>query len=243
MIGFFNRDASSKGIVDYLYQEFWIRKLFYGTMFQKLIQTKAKEQGIAVTLSEIQAEAEQLRRQFEVNGLEIATQVMQWLHEQLTQADHWEENLNTYLLLNKLADELFGRDVKREFFRQRQQYLQVELYRIVVPYARIAQELFYRIGEAEVSFFEAAHLYDIDERRRLHCGYEGRMSRWQLPPELSTRLFSARVQTVIGPLQSAQGYELLWADEFVEPELTDEVYRQIRDRMFQEWLEAELKQL
>jgi parvulin-like peptidyl-prolyl isomerase len=238
-----DRNSPQKKMTDYLAQELWLRRVCYRPLCRNIIQATAQEQDVAVTPSELQAEAERMQRQFALEGLETATQVMQWLYEQFTLADHWEDNLNTYLLLDKLADQLFGGDVKQEFSRQRQHYLQAELYRIVVPYARIAQELVYRIGESEISFFEAAHLYDIDARRRLHCGYEGRVARWQLQPELSTRLFNARLQTVLGPVKSERGYELLWVDELIEPELTEAVYTEIRDRMFQEWLEAELKKL
>ena len=91
--------------------------------------------------------------------------------------------------------------------------------------------------------FEAAHLYDLDERRRLTCGFEGKVSRWKLKPDLAAKVFAANPREVVEPIQTDAGFELLMVEEFVAAELTPETRQQILDKLFQEWLESELNYL
>jgi len=72
------------------------------------------------------------------------------------------------------------------------------LYQIVVPFERVAQQLFYQIEEQEISFYEAAHLYDIDEKRRHQCGFERKLYRRSLNPNIATILSRARLKEVLG---------------------------------------------
>ncbi|NJM98474.1 MAG: peptidylprolyl isomerase [Phormidesmis sp. RL_2_1] len=138
---------------------------------------------------------------------------------------------------------MFAEEAKVQFEQNRLDYEQVELYRMVVDNAQIAQELSYQIEESEINFFEAAHLYDINPVRRAYCGYEGPKSRWALEPDIAASVFGSEPQAVIGPFALAEGYTLLFIDRFIIPELTDEVYQQIRDRKFNRWLETEIQRL
>ncbi|MEL6814334.1 MAG: peptidylprolyl isomerase, partial [Cyanobacteria bacterium J06598_3] len=78
------------------------------------------------------------------------------------------------------------------------------------------------------------------ERRRC-CGYEGEISRWALAPDVAACVFAAPAKTVIGPMVLDQEYGLFFVDEFIKPELTEDLHRTICDRLFYEWLEAELQ--
>jgi parvulin-like peptidyl-prolyl isomerase len=112
-----------------------------------------------------------------------------------------------------------------------------------VPYEQVAQELFYQIEESEISFYEAAHLYDVDDRRRYVCGYEGKVNRWSLSPEIAAAIFSANIGQVVGPLKTEQGYHLFWAEEFIPATLTPEHRQEIQHKLFQDWLNQELNYL
>lgn len=240
MIHFAGISIQSEDIVDTLKQEFKLRSVCQRILFQEIVRSAAAEHNLEITPSEIQAKADAMRLEYK---LESAAKTFEWLHHQLVNSDDWEDGIRYKLLSQKLADYLFSEDVEKQFAQSRLDFEQANLYRIVVPYAQVAQELYYQIEENEISFFEAAHLYDIDERRRLQCGFDGRLSRWQLPPELAASVFGASARTVVGPIKTEAGYELLWVDEFIEPELSTETYAQIRDRMFQTWLERELQRL
>jgi len=227
-------------IVEYLKHEIQLKEIQQQILCRQIIVKAAEERGISVTASEIQDEADQFRHR---NQLENAAQTYSWLDEQLITPEDWEQGIYARLLAQRLAHFLFDEQVEVHFAQNKSQYEQAILYRLIVPYEPLAQELFYQIEEEEISFFEAAHLYDIDEERRLACGFEGKLSRWQLKPALSASIFGANVRDLVGVLPSDQGYELWMVEAFIEAELTSEVQAQILDILFKEWLESELNHL
>ncbi|NET49552.1 MAG: peptidylprolyl isomerase [Merismopedia sp. SIO2A8] len=227
----------SDEIVGFLKQELQIKPICEKLLYQRVIQQTSAEYGIEVTPDEIQSEADLQRRN---RKLESAADTYAWLNEQLISSDDWEAGIHSHLLQKKLAQHLFQDQVESYFAEHRLDFEQVILYQIVVPYEAVAQELFYQIEEGEISFFQAAHLYDIDEQRRLKCGYEGKLQRWSLEPTMASNIFSAKVGEVIGPLHLHDHYHLLIVEEFIAPDLNREIRQAILDRIFGEWMESEL---
>lgn len=227
-------------VIDYLKHEVQLKGVYKQILSRQIIAQVAAEQELQISAEEIQTEADDFRYR---NKLESASQTFEWLNEQLLTPQDWEEGIQERLLAKKLAEHLFGKQVKIYFVQNKVQYEQAVLYRIVVPYQPLAQELFYQIEEEEISFFEAAHLYDLDERRRLACGFEGKLSRWQLKPDIAARVFAAAPHEAIGLIQSEEGYELWMVEEFIPAELSPETYQQILNTLFQEWLDSELNHL
>lgn len=240
MVNFSGISIQPETIVDFLKQEVHLRKVCEKILSYQIIERAAQDRRITVTPEEIQAEANRQRYQ---NRLETASAAFTWLTEQLITPEDWEGGIRKHLLFKKLAEHLFTRDVESYFAEHRLDFEQVSLYRVVVPYQQLAQELFYQIEEREISFYEAAHLYDIDESRRLKCGFEGRMYRWGLRPELAATIFGAQLGQVMGPVRSEQGFDLLMVEEFIAPDLNPEIRQQIIERMFREWLDSELNYL
>lgn len=230
----------SEAIVNCLKREVQLKKVCQKILCRQVVELAARERGIEVTSEEIQAEADQQRYAMR---LESAAATIAWLESEMITPEDWEAGIRDRLLARKLAEHLFSHQVERYFAENRLNFDCIYLYRIVVPYEQLAQELFYEIEENEISFFEAAHLYDIDQRRRLQCGYEGKLPRMSLKPELAAIVFGARVGEVIGAIQTDQGYELLLVEEFEQAELTAEVRQQIIDQLFNEWLNSELNYL
>jgi len=204
---------------------------------QELINQIAQEYAIAVEPDEIQIEADYQRRKLR---LERASDTFVWLANQRVTPEEWEAGIHDQILVNKLSKALFDSEIARFFAENRLDFDQVLLYQIVVPYSQIAQELFYQIEESEISFFDAAHLYDIDSGRRRRCGYEGFVHRWNLLPAIAVAVFSAIPGQLLSPIQTEQGFHLLLAEEVTPAELTPETQQIIRDRLFKEWLESEL---
>jgi parvulin-like peptidyl-prolyl isomerase len=227
-------------IVEFLKREVRLKDTCYKIMNQQIVSQAAQERGIEVTPVEIQTEADRQRYQMK---LESAEATFAWLNNQMITAEDWEAGIYQQLLTQKLAEALFSQEVERYFAEHQLDFEQVSLYQITVPYEQLSQELLYQIEENEISFYEAAHFYDIDEQRRLKCGYEGRFYRWSLIPETAAILFGSRPGEVIGPLRSEQGYDLLFAEEFTFSELTSETRQTIIDKLFQEWLGSELNYL
>ena len=224
-------------IIDLLKKDIQFKEVSQKILEQKIINQAAQQRGLTVTPEEIQAGADGLRRE---KRLEKASDTLAWLAEQTITVDDWESGICDRLLAKKLAEHIFAKDVEKFFAQNRLDFEQILLYQIIVPYERLAQEIFYQIEEQEISFYEAAHLYDIDEKRRQQCGCEGKLYRWSLKPDVATVVFSAQLGEVVAPLQTEQGYHILMVQEFIPAELTPERYQDILNKMFKQWLANEL---
>jgi parvulin-like peptidyl-prolyl isomerase len=162
-------------IISHLKQELQFKEVWQKVLHYRVIEQASKEREISVTPEEIQAEAERLRRE---KRLEKASETLAWLQDQMISSQDWEAGICNRLLEKKLAENIFAKEVAKFFAQNKLQFNQVLLYQIIVPYEKLAQELFYQIEEGEISFYQAAHLYDIDESRRQKCGFEGKLYRW-----------------------------------------------------------------
>ncbi len=205
---------------------------------QRIIEKAAQERDITVTPEEIQTEADSIRYG---KRLEKASDTLAWLVDQMVTADEWEKGIGDRLLAQKLAEHLFDKKVEKYFAQNRLDFDQFILYQIAVPYEQLAQEIFYQIEEEEISFYEAAHLYDIDEKRRYICGYEGKVHRWNFKPDIAAVIFRTPIPVgeILGPLKTDQGYHLFRIEEFIPAELTPERRQEIINRLSKEWLEGE----
>jgi parvulin-like peptidyl-prolyl isomerase len=239
MVDFHGIPIESEEIIDFLKREMLLKEVCQKIMSEKIIEKAAAERGITVTPEEIQTEADSIRYN---NRLEKASDTLAWLVDQMVSADEWERGIATRLLAKKLAEHLFDREVEKYFAQNRLDFDQFILYQIVVPYQQLAQEIFYQIEEEEISFYEAAHLYDIDERRRYVCGYGGKVHRWNFPPDVAAAIFRSPVPVgeILGPLKTEEGYHLFRIEEFIQAELSPLQRQEIIDRLFKEWLESEL---
>jgi parvulin-like peptidyl-prolyl isomerase len=224
-------------IVTFLKKNIQLREVYEKILQQSVIDRVAQERCITVTPEEIQAEAERQRRE---RRLEKASDTLAWLAHQSIAPDDWEAGIRDRLVAQKLADHLFSKEVEKFFVQNRLDFDRVLLYQIIVTDFSLAQELFYQIEEREISFYEAAHLYDIDEKRRHQCGFEGKLDRWQFKPDIAAAVFGAPIGVAIGPLQTASGYHLFMVEEFIPAELTPQRYQDVLDRIFKEWLTSEL---
>ncbi|MBD2357403.1 peptidylprolyl isomerase [Tolypothrix sp. FACHB-123] len=230
--------VEAEEIVNFLKSEMNFKAVYQNVLFKRLINYKAQEKGINVTAEEIEAEANRQRRE---KHLEKASDTLAWLADQLVTADDWEIGIRDRLLSKKLAESLFAKDVELFFIENHLEFEQVSLYQIIVESEKLAQEIHYQIEEEEISFYDAAHIYDIDIQRRKQCGYEGNISRFALEPDIAAALFSASNDELIGPFKSEQGYHLFLVEEFIPATLTPERYQEILDNMFTNWLNKELE--
>ena len=232
-----NIQVQAEQIIEFLQKNIRYKEIYQEILYQQVISQTAQERGITVTPEEIQAQADLLRRE---QRLERAADTLAWLADQMISPDEWETGIRDRLLAQNLAKSLFDKEIEKLFAQNKLDFDQVILYQIIVSSDKLAQELFYQIEEREISFYEAAHLYDIDKKRRLQCGYEGELYRLSLKPDVSAIVFSGKTGEVLGPFATEQGYHLLMVEEFIPAQLTPERYQEILDNMFKEWLASEL---
>ncbi|MDY6940088.1 MAG: peptidylprolyl isomerase [Cyanobacteriota bacterium] len=224
-------------IVLSLKKETKFKGIYNKVLFKKIIARAAADRGLEVLPEEVQAEADRIRHD---KRLERAEDTLAWLADLMVSVEDWEAGIREWLLEKKLAECLFAKETEKFFAQNKLDYDRILLYQIIVPYDRLARELFYQIEEQEISFYHAAHLYDIDAKRRHRCGYEGEIERWTLKPTIAAAVFGANLGETIGPLKTEEGYHLFLVEEFISAELTPFHRVQIQTRMFKEWLENEL---
>ncbi|MEG4111058.1 MULTISPECIES: peptidylprolyl isomerase [unclassified Microcoleus] len=240
MKDFYGPLIEASEIIALLRQEMQLKTFSQKVLQKKVIEKAARERGLTVTPDEIQAVGDQLRRE---KRLEKAADTIAWLVDQMISVEDLEAGIRDRLLAQKLAEHLFSKEVEKIFVQNKLQFDQIILYQIVVANPQLAQELFYQIQEGEISFFDAAHLYDIDENRRHLCGCAGKVYRWGLKPDIAVAVFSAKPGEVIRPIETELGYHLFLVEKFLPTELTPERYQEILQNLFNEWLANEVNHL
>src|SRR6476661_7060021 len=227
-------------IIELLRRELQLKTFSQKVLQKKVIEKAAQERGLTVTPEEIQVVGDQLRRE---KRLEKAADTIACLVDQMISVEDLDARIRDRLLAQKLAEHLFSKEVEKVFVQNKLQFDQIILYQIVVANQQLAQELFFQIQEGEISFFDAAHLYDIDENRRHLCGCEGKVYRWGLKPDIAVAVFSAQPGEVIRPIETERGYHLFLVEKFLPAELTPQRYQEILHNMFNEWLSNEVNYL
>lgn len=242
MVKFKSIEIETIEIEEHLKHELKLKQICCDILHQKIIAQAASARNIVVTDEEIEAKANQIRCSLR---LEKASDTLAWLKDNLLNSDQWEVAIIKHLLADKLAKHLFEEKVEGYFAQNRLNFDRFVLYQLVVPYEKLAQELFYQIEEEEISFYQAAHLYDIDEQRRYLCGYEGQVDRWKYPPEIAAAIFKTPVTIgeIIGPIHTEGGYHLFKIENYIPAQLTPTIQQEILDQIFQEWLHGELNYL
>jgi parvulin-like peptidyl-prolyl isomerase len=86
-------------------------------------------------------------------------------------------------------------------------------------------------------------LYDIDPKRRQNCGYEGKLYRWSLPPEVAAIVFGASTGELLRPVQIEDNHHVILVDQLTDANLSDEIRTEILDNLFDEWIQGELNYL
>lgn len=230
----------SEQIVSWLKKTAQFKATFRKILSQRIIDREAQSRAVQVADSEVQAAGDEFRL---THRLEKASDTIAWLTDEMISAEEWEAGIRDRILTDKLKESLFGAEVERVFIENRVNFDQVSFYQIVVPYQQLAQELFYQIEEREISFFEAAHLYDIDPNRRQNCGYEGKWYRWSLHPEIAAIVFGGTSGELLRPIQLEDNHHIILIDALIDAELSPELRSEILDQLFNEWLSGELNYL
>lgn len=204
---------------------------------EKLVVEHARQAGLTVEETELQAAADAFRQR---NGLHYAVATNAWLAEQsLTLAD-LEAVFERDLLIDKFRDHLFAREGTAHFEANRARYCRVRLRRLAVPSEEAAREMLLHITEEAADLADLARQHDLDPTIRAVNGDLGTLARWQLTPAVAEAVFAACVGQVVGPLASGLGFLLLRVEEHLAAELDGPTSRRVRQEVFDGWLRARL---
>lgn len=236
-----NFNISNEDIIAFLKKSFAIKEIYNLILYQRIVEKTCQEKNIKITEEEIQIEVNKFRY---ANKLEKATDTLKWLEQQKVTSDDWEKSIIEKLLTQKLKDVLFSEEIILKYFAENQlNWQQIVLYQIIVTQEALAQEIFYQIEEAEISFYEAANKYDVDPIRRLKFGYEGIIYRRQLTPNILSVIFSVPQRETTPPLKTESGYHLFLVQDLLKPQITTEIKAEIQEQLFKQWISQEFNYL
>lgn len=240
MINFSGISIDFEELESYLKQEMLLKGICRKILARRIVDRAARDREVVVTPEEIQQEADEVRRKMR---LERASDTIAWLNDSMMSAEDWEAGIRHRILTKKLAEHLFSEEIDPYFVQHRLEYDRFKLYQIIVSSPEFAQEIFYQIEEQEISFYEAAHLYDIEVGRRDRCGYEGKVGRTQLAPAIAALVENAPLAELLGPVASEKGYHLVIVEEHIPAELTPQKRQEIVNLLFKQWLDGEIEYL
>src|SRR5262245_31517154 len=201
----------------------------------KLIATAAKQEGVAVSDSELQQAADDYRRSLDLHK---AAGTRDWLAQNHLTVEDLEAALEGELLRQKLADRVTQGQLEKHFAQNASQYDQAELSHIVVANEGMANELLSKIRDDEASFAALAYEYSLDAQSREAGGALGVLSRSSLNPAVAAAVFAANQGDVVGPVQTDMGFHLIKVKALHRAQFNAETAATIRQELFAAWLQS-----
>lgn len=214
-----------------------IPELLHSALRQKAIAHHAQQIGITLSSEDLQAAADRFRM---VNKLESAEATWQWLQQNHLSVDDFEKLIAQNLLAERLAQHLFAAQVEQFFHQNLLDYTGATMYEVVLEDRDVAMEIFYSLQEGDLSFVDVAYQYIPDPELRRRGGYIGTIGRKQMRPEISAAVFAAKAPQLLEPVVTAIGVHLIYVEEIIEPQLTEDLHNRIVADMFEQWLQQQI---
>jgi len=195
------------------------------------------ERNLVVTDEEIDQHVESYRAE---RDLFTQKELQQWLDQrELSEAD-FLILLTHELKLKKLMDSLCEDKLEKRYALHKAKLDRVELYTIEVEEESVAVELRTQLDEG-ADFFGLAKKYSEDESTRSQCGYMGVVNLSRLAPEVEGPVVCCPPGGIVGPIKSIGSYHLYRVEQFYPACLDEETSQMLKDQIFEEWLDLELK--
>ncbi|NEQ82344.1 MAG: peptidylprolyl isomerase [Moorea sp. SIO2I5] len=206
---------------------------------RQVIANAVEEAGIKIETEELQEMADKYRL---MHQLHSAEDTHTWMKKNNLSLDDFEQLVYNHALSTKLAVHLFGDKIEPYFYEHKLDYDGVVMHEVIFDNKDLALELFYAIGEGEMSFYDVAHQYIEDKDLRRKGGYRGILYRQDLKPEISAAVFAAKPPQVIKPIVSSKGVHLIFVEDILERQLDNWLRNKIATDLFNEWINRSLYQ-
>ena len=205
---------------------------------RQIIERAAKEANIVVESEELQQAVDSWRL---VNQLDSVEATQAWLNKHYLSLDELGELISNTVIATKLAQHLFSRKVESYFADYQIDYMQADMYEIVLDDEDIGMELCYAIDEGEISFFEAAYQYIQDRELSRKGGYKGTIYHKDLKPEISAAVFAAEPPQILRPITTSSGVHIIRVEQLVKPRLDNGMRQKIVSELFDSWLVQQIR--
>ncbi|MEL7153160.1 MAG: peptidylprolyl isomerase [Pseudomonadota bacterium] len=203
-----------------------------------IAQRKALELGLAISTEDLQTAADNYR---DANGLQKASDTMDWLEAQGRSVEEFEASLEFKLLSERLRNHIASdRKVAKRFRSEGAAFNAAELAQIVMFDEDEAILVARSVQGGAMEFYDAARQYSEDFDTRAAGGYVGWRSQRALPPDLADQILSSQPGEVLGPVPIGDVFALIKILAIRAPKLDDATRTHLRDAIFHEWMERQL---
>ena len=210
----------------------------YKGLADTIAQRKALELGLEISTEDLQTAADNYR---DANGLQKASDTMDWLEAQGRSVEEFEASLEFTLLSERLRNHIASdKKVAKRFRSEGAAFNAAELSQIVMFDSEEAILVGRSITSGAIEFYDAARQYSEDFDTRAAGGYVGWRSQRALPPDLADQILSSQPGDVIGPVPIGDVFALIKVLAIRAPKLDDATRTHLREAIFREWMERQL---
>jgi len=206
---------------------------------QILIRQLAEKEGIVVSAESLQDKVDEWRYQRKLEQVEDTE--VHLMQRGITLQDVVED-VTFKRLEYLLSVHVTAGKIESYFMQNKLDFDMADVCWIFVKDEDVAEELFLQISEDGADFYALARRYSSDEATRASSGYLGRLRRKQLPKGIASRVFASDIEKIVGPEKVVGGYALYMLQNFYPAKLNTRVQKEIRKRLFNQWLQRELRQ-
>lgn len=207
----------------------------------RLTSLAARKAGVSLSAEEVQARADKYRRAYRLHR---AADTNAFLDAQKITLDEFENYIRDTLYQETVLAEVCGDAAMKNYFALHSpKFESIEISHMVLDCEGKAREIKAAVADDPESFARLAREHSVADTAA-KGGYIGKVFRGMLPPELESKVFTAPVGSLVGPLASSDGarFEIFRIDTKKPAELDGDTTVQIRRLLREAWLAERAKE-
>lgn len=211
------------------------RNAIYQLIETRVIIRKCKELGIKISDHEFHAHAETKRR---LLGLASAVDLNHHCRCHGIVLEQWHSMVQQELLRHKLRDKvILSRNIEAYFEEHKNDFMTASVSRLVCPDYEAVQQAKQRIVIQGEDFATVTRQVSLEKNTRVAGGYLGSVKYGTLPHAINKAVFSADLESVLGPFEQSGYWVLYRLEERRNIELNEGLYKNIANQLFNQWLQ------
>ena len=205
---------------------------------RELIRQLARREGVCAAREDIQRKVNDWRYQHRLEQVEDTEVYL--IKRGITLQDVAEDaevRRLEFLLSEKIAE---GK-VEPYFAQHTLAFDEAEVCWIFHTDKGVIDEVDLQIREDGADFYAMARQFSQDAHTRPGSGFLGRVRRKQLPKGIAARVFAASSGEIFGPEKVSKGFALYLVQEYYPATLNEQIKKEIRKYLFNQWLQREMQ--
>lgn len=209
---------------------------------QHLLEREIKERdNIKVMAIEVEKAISAFQGQYQLTN---PVRFTEWLNQNEKRYEDLYQEVKFALKVSKLKESVISPNQIQQHFKENpEEFKRMVLSRIIVADRTKAEELKQQIDSQEQSFETLARKHSIAQEANAN-GMMGPVRVSTLPDAIKTALENPTPGEAIGPVEFEGTYGLFRVDEVLpEPKLNDSLKQNIRNQLFEKWLQDKLTKM